>query len=140
MWPARCDCVPMRVLVLGGTWFLGKRIVERLHARGDEMLLVHRGRSEPPSLAPVQHLHADRNALGEHAEILRRFAAQAVLNTCPFSASDMDTVLPVLPEDPLSCRPVRMCTKPLPAYAWAAANATPIAALAWRGYLTTRTS
>jgi hypothetical protein len=33
----------VRVLVLGGTVFIGRRIVERLRERGDEVLVVHRG-------------------------------------------------------------------------------------------------
>ncbi|MGP3916914.1 hypothetical protein [Nonomuraea sp. 10N515B] len=38
-----------RALMLGGTWFLGRRVAERLAERGDEVLLVHRGsdRSSP---------------------------------------------------------------------------------------------
>jgi len=32
----------MRVLVLGGTTFIGRRVVERLHGRGDAVLVVHR--------------------------------------------------------------------------------------------------
>ena len=47
----------MRVLVLGRTCFLGRRVVERLHARGDSVLVAHRGRSEPAPWIPVQHLH-----------------------------------------------------------------------------------
>ena len=35
----------MRVLVLGGTAFLGRRVVKRLQERGDQILVVHRGRS-----------------------------------------------------------------------------------------------
>jgi len=37
----------MRVLVLGGTTFIGRRVVERLHGRGDEVLVVHRGQHQP---------------------------------------------------------------------------------------------
>ncbi len=39
----------MRVLVLGGTRFIGRRIVELLLARGDEVLVVHRGSRSPPT-------------------------------------------------------------------------------------------
>ncbi len=33
--------------MLGGTTFIGRRVVERLHGRGDEVLVVHRGRHQP---------------------------------------------------------------------------------------------
>lgn len=90
----------MRVLVLGGTWFVGRRIVERLHERGDEVLVVHRGRSAPDPWVPVRQLHTDRHDLVEHADVVRAFAPEAVVDTCAFTAADVDAVLPVLPEVP----------------------------------------
>jgi len=91
---------PRRVLVLGGTWFLGRRIVEKLHRRGDEVLLVHRGRSTPPDWVPVAHLHTDRSRLAAHADTVRNFAADAVVDTCALTGADVDAVLPALPEVP----------------------------------------
>ncbi|MQA06491.1 MAG: hypothetical protein GEV07_28530 [Streptosporangiales bacterium] len=90
----------MRVLVLGGTWFLGRRIVERLHLRGDEVLVVHRGRSAPDPWVPVRQMWTDRHDLAEHADEVRRFAPQAVVDTSALTAADVDTVLGVLPEVP----------------------------------------
>lgn len=90
----------MRVLVLGGTWFLGRRVVERLHERGDTVLVVHRGQSEPDGWVPVAHLHADRNRLAEHRGAIAGFAPDAVVDTCPLTGADVDAVLPVLPEVP----------------------------------------
>ncbi len=90
----------MRVLVLGGTWFLGRRIAERLHERGDTVLVVHRGRAEPDQWIPVQHLHTDRHQLADHAQPIAQFAPDAVVDSCPLTGSDVDTVLPVLPEVP----------------------------------------
>lgn len=57
----------MRVLVLGGTRFIGRRIVERLHDRGDQVLVAHRGAAAPPEWVPVAHLHCDRGALAAQA-------------------------------------------------------------------------
>ena len=37
----------MRVLMIGGTKFIGRRITEELIARGDEVTVVHRGQTEP---------------------------------------------------------------------------------------------
>jgi nucleoside-diphosphate-sugar epimerase len=37
----------VRVVVLGGTGFIGRRVVERLVSRGDDVLVVHRGVTEP---------------------------------------------------------------------------------------------
>jgi len=40
----------MRVMVLGGTRFIGAAIVEELAAHGHELLIVHRGEHEPAEL------------------------------------------------------------------------------------------
>jgi UDP-glucose 4-epimerase len=53
----------MRVMVLGGTRFIGAAVVEELVAHGHELLIVHRGEHEPPDLPEVDHLHADRQDL-----------------------------------------------------------------------------
>lgn len=90
----------MRVLVLGGTTFIGRRIVERLYERGDEVLVVHRGHHEPSPWVPVGHLRADRRALSDHAGEINRFAPEAVVDTYALSAEDVNAVLPVLPEVP----------------------------------------
>ena len=39
----------MRVLILGGTLFIGRRIALELLARGDDVMVVHRGQTEPPN-------------------------------------------------------------------------------------------
>ncbi len=88
----------MRVLVLGGTWFLGRRVVERLHERGDEVLCVHRGRSVPEPWVRVGHLRSDRRDLTHHVDEVREFAPDAVLDTCALTGGDVDAVLPALPE------------------------------------------
>lgn len=85
----------MRVLVLGGTRFLGRRIVERLGERGDEVLVVHRGIHESHG---HRHLHADRRDLASHAGQVREFAAQAVIDTGALTGDDVDAVTGVVPE------------------------------------------
>ncbi len=37
----------MRIVVLGGTQFIGRRITESLAGRGDEVTIIHRGETEP---------------------------------------------------------------------------------------------
>jgi nucleoside-diphosphate-sugar epimerase len=50
----------MRVIIIGGTRFIGRRITETLVRRGDEVLVVHRGVVEPQDWVPCRHLHIDR--------------------------------------------------------------------------------
>lgn len=88
----------MRVIVLGGTRFIGRRIVADLVARGDEVLVVHRGVTEPADLAPCRHVHVDRSAFPTVAADVRAFAPDAVIDAYAMSRSDVDSVLPHLPE------------------------------------------
>ncbi|MFC8669177.1 NAD-dependent epimerase/dehydratase family protein [Streptomyces sp. NPDC057199] len=50
----------MRLLMLGGTEFVGRAVVEAALARGWDVTVFHRGRHEPP--AGVRSLHGDRTA------------------------------------------------------------------------------
>jgi nucleoside-diphosphate-sugar epimerase len=90
----------VRVLVLGGTRFIGRRIVERLADRGDTVLVVHRGRSPLPEMPAVAELHTERARLAEHAGLVREFGPDAVVDTFALTAADVDAVTPVLPEVP----------------------------------------
>ena len=52
----------MRVLVLGGTLFVGRHLVEAALARGHEVTLFNRGRTNPDLFPEVETLHGDREA------------------------------------------------------------------------------
>lgn len=83
--------------VLGGTRFIGRRIVADLVARGDEVLVVHRGATEPGDLPPCRHLHVDRAAFATVAADIRAFDPDAIIDAYAMSRSDVDSVLPHLP-------------------------------------------
>jgi 2'-hydroxyisoflavone reductase len=51
----------MKILVIGGTQFVGRAIVEQLLANGDEVTLFHRGRTNPELFAGAHHIFGDRN-------------------------------------------------------------------------------
>ncbi|MEQ8770245.1 MAG: NAD-dependent epimerase/dehydratase family protein [Phycisphaerales bacterium] len=50
----------LRLLILGGTGFLGPQIVRRAVANGHEMTLFNRGRSGPDMFPDLEHLQGDR--------------------------------------------------------------------------------
>ena len=45
----------MKLLVLGGTKFLGRHVVEAALARGDEVTLFNRGETNPELFPEVEH-------------------------------------------------------------------------------------
>jgi 2'-hydroxyisoflavone reductase len=51
----------MRILVIGGTQFVGRHIVEAALAAGDDVTLFHRGHTNPDLFADVEHRLGDRN-------------------------------------------------------------------------------
>jgi nucleoside-diphosphate-sugar epimerase len=52
----------MRALVLGGTRFLGRAVVDALLTRGDEPTLFNRGRTNPDLFPEVEQLRGDRSS------------------------------------------------------------------------------
>src|SRR5215207_1183335 len=68
----------MRILILGGTVFLGRHSVEAALARGHEVTLFNRGTHNPALFPQVEKLHGDRN--GDLA-VLRGRTWDAVIDT-----------------------------------------------------------
>lgn len=52
----------MRLLVIGGTHFVGRHIVEAALARGHQVSVFHRGRTNPDAVPGAQHLIGDRDS------------------------------------------------------------------------------
>ena len=53
----------MRVLVIGGTNFIGPHVVTQLHRQGHEVTVYHRGVHEPDLPSAVRHIHSSRAAI-----------------------------------------------------------------------------
>ena len=51
----------MRLLVLGGTQFVGRALVEAALAAGDDVTLFHRGRTNPDLFPEAEHILGDRD-------------------------------------------------------------------------------
>jgi len=69
----------MRVLILGGTLFIGRRIARELLARGGDVMVVHRGQTEPAELSGCAHVHAARSALAESPVRSERYPLRDLL-------------------------------------------------------------
>ena len=87
----------MRVIVFGGTRFIGRAIVEELAGSGHDMLVVHRGNLEPDDMPAVKHLHVDRAELGGHRNELAAFQPDAAVDCRALTRADSEIVLEALP-------------------------------------------
>jgi len=71
----------VKLLLLGGTRFLGRAIVEAALARGHTLTLFHRGRTGASLFPGVERLQGDRDG---GLDALRGGAWDAVVDTCGF--------------------------------------------------------
>lgn len=82
----------MRILVLGGTKFVGPHVVRQLAARGQEITIFHRGATETVLPEDVRHIHGDFASFSEHLDKLKRFGPEVVLDMVPFREEEAERV------------------------------------------------
>ncbi len=79
----------MRVLVVGGTQFIGPYVVRRLSRNGNEVAVFHRGLTEAKLPRDVRHIHGERDRLSEFVADFREFAPDVVLDMRPLTEQDI---------------------------------------------------
>lgn len=81
----------MRVLIIGGTGWLGPFVAEVLLEHGHQVTLFHRGKLEHPMVDGLPHIHGDRQ---DAAALMAAMAGQdAVVDTHPVDIDDARSVL-----------------------------------------------
>ena len=82
-----------RVLVIGGTVFVGPSVVRELVTTGHEVAVFHRGEHEidlPPS---VRHIHGDRTRIADQCDAFRSFDPDTVVDMRSMTENDARAVL-----------------------------------------------
>lgn len=87
----------MRVIVLGGTRFVGRAITDALVMAGHTPLVVHRGRKEPAGLPEVEHLHCERSSWPAHRAEFAAFGPDAAIDVSAGNAAGATAALSALP-------------------------------------------
>jgi nucleoside-diphosphate-sugar epimerase len=78
----------MRILVIGGTNFMGPLVVRSLSEQGHEVTVFHRGQTQADLPRGVKEIFGDRRSLDEKFVELQRLAPEVVLDMIPFTAQD----------------------------------------------------
>jgi len=76
----------LRILILGGTKFLGRAITEGALVRGHELTLFNRGRTNAGLFPEVEHVHGDRK---HDLELLDGRTWDAVIDTSGYIPADV---------------------------------------------------
>src|SRR5687767_9817983 len=71
----------MKLLVIGGTFFLGRHLVDAALAAGHEVTLFNRGRTDPGLYPGVESIHGDR---AKELHLLKGRRWDAAIDTCGY--------------------------------------------------------
>jgi nucleoside-diphosphate-sugar epimerase len=78
----------MKILVLGGTGFIGPAVVHQFVQAGHSVTIFHRGQREVDLPRAVQHLHGERRLLATFAGEFHRIAPEVVVDMRPMTQED----------------------------------------------------
>jgi nucleoside-diphosphate-sugar epimerase len=83
----------MRILVIGGTSFIGPAVIKRLSEQGHDVTIFHRGQTEADLPATIRHIHAGEGQFpitfsADAISDFRRFAPDVILHMVLFGERD----------------------------------------------------
>jgi 2'-hydroxyisoflavone reductase len=87
----------MRILILGGTKFLGRAIVDAARAKGHELTLFNRGQHDPSAYPDLEQLHGDRTQPGG-LDALDGRSWDAAIDTAAYLPRDVRSMCDALAE------------------------------------------
>ncbi|XEC93358.1 NAD-dependent epimerase/dehydratase family protein [Paenibacillus tarimensis] len=73
----------MRILIIGGTSFIGPHVVQLLYSMGHQVAVFHRGRTSIHFPNSIHLIIGDRNNLNHYSEEFVRFSPDVVLDMIP---------------------------------------------------------
>jgi nucleoside-diphosphate-sugar epimerase len=85
----------VKILVLGGTGFLGRHLTYHLLERGHEVSVFHRGKRDVSFPRQVVHIHGDRHRLREQASAFAAFSPEVVVDLIAFTEADAQSTIKV---------------------------------------------
>src|SRR5882724_126464 len=83
----------MRILIIGGTRFIGPRVAEQLLAGGHELTLCHRGQTEADLPGPVNHIYGDRRDLSSFISQFKSLAPDVVVDMVCYNEREASSLM-----------------------------------------------
>ncbi len=83
----------MKVLVIGGTRFIGRYIVNELLRKGHKIIIYHRGRNECEFIQKVEHMHGDRRDYTKFKKDMAKLSPDGVVDVIPLYPRDSKAIV-----------------------------------------------
>ena len=83
----------MDVLIIGGTRYMGRIVVQRLLERGDKVTVFSRGTTRPEWWEQVEHIQGDREDRSDFAAKLKGKSFDAVIDTQAYRKEDVESAV-----------------------------------------------
>ena len=83
----------MDILIIGGTGYMGKTVVQRLLERGDRVTVFSRGSSRPDWWDRVEHIQGDREDRPDFMAKLKGKAFDAVIDSQVYRMEDVESTV-----------------------------------------------
>ena len=86
----------MKVLIIGGTRFIGPMVVQELVDQGHDVTLFHRGKTHAETTDTVNEILGDRKRLHESAAALQALKPDVVIDMIPVVEQDARSVVDIM--------------------------------------------
>jgi nucleoside-diphosphate-sugar epimerase len=83
----------MRILIIGGTRFIGPRVAEQLLTGGHEVTLFHRGQTEGDLPGAVNHIYGDRRDLPSFKSQFKSLAPDVVVDMVCYNEREASSLM-----------------------------------------------
>jgi nucleoside-diphosphate-sugar epimerase len=83
----------MRVLIIGGTGFIGQHVVAHLQGFGHDVTIFHRGQTIIDLAPSIRQIRGDRQQLADYRDTFRKLAPDVVLDTIAYTEQQAQAVM-----------------------------------------------